>query len=153
MAKVLVDIDKLFESLEKTWPFDVGNYFVLDQLPESYKRLFSFKHVLQHQMKACGRLAEIFENKDHEPNFKMVHRPDREIAEVAAKMVVNALRLAALTNTPPIDFEQMLLEAIKPQKPAGSHTDNEPECSRCGSIMHYAGDSYKCFSCGNTADL
>ena len=83
------------------WPFDSKNYPALGKLdggfdPDEQVARFAINHIVKHQLKAMGKLAEVMEPFDHghRQNFVVRDRLD----EAVVKSFINAVRLASMTG-------------------------------------------------------
>ena len=102
-----MDLDKIMLQLEQGWIFSDLEHPTM-QRPCYADRLFGVRHILLHQVKAIGRIAEIMERGEHLPGAKVV---DWSVAKEATfKMLLNTLRLAVHLEIRESDFAQFFYE-------------------------------------------
>lgn len=101
-----MELQKLMEVVEANWHFDGEKY---PHLPEGLdieaQQNFILKHILLHQQKTLGKLAEICESVDHGAEMDLI-----KLGEVAGKMFVNTLRLAMVSGMPNFRLEVFVQE-------------------------------------------
>lgn len=93
-----MNIGDLTDIIVKDWPFDVTNYPRLARIPTEQHREFAIRHILMHQQKACGKLAEVSEPMEH----GVVALLDETKLRLATRnFLINTLRLAVVVGITP----------------------------------------------------
>jgi len=121
-----MNLDEIFEAVERAWPFDDKTYPYLptavgDGNTARHLSTAQTGHVLLHVMKQAGKLAAIFEPLAHRRRVN-VHQD--EVAQQVAYLIVDAVRLAQLARVNP--------EAIAAKVEEYVRQSTQPElCSVC----------------------
>lgn len=89
-----MDIREAFVLIEERWPFDSATYPELDGKPAAERWVFAVRHVLEHQAKSLGKLAELCEPKEHVSNPEFSASEMGSLQGLSVKFLMNALRLA-----------------------------------------------------------
>jgi len=100
------------ELVKDCWPFDEKNYPDLRALHDHFdRRNFMLQHILLHQQKTLGRLAELFEGLEHYRDQKtvaMVQNRTETFHRAARNFLINALRFNEVMNLKPEEIEEAL---------------------------------------------
>lgn len=89
--EVAMTLGGLMDLVAQHWPFDEQSYPGLVQLAGNTEwRMFALRHILMHQQKAAGRLAEVCEPVDHGAPLD-----EEKLRLVTRNFLINTLRLAS----------------------------------------------------------
>jgi protein-disulfide isomerase len=83
-------LGELMDVVTRHWSFDDHSYPGLAQLSDAQRRAFALRHILMHQQKAAGRLAEVCEPVDHGAPLD-----EGKLRLATRNFFINTLRLAA----------------------------------------------------------
>jgi len=90
-----MDISELMELVKQNWQFDEEHYPGLPS-DSDVKKLFSLKHVLYHQQKAVGKMAEAIEPYDHGKELNV------SLLKLAVRnSFINTVRMACVLGITP----------------------------------------------------
>lgn len=108
-----MDLVALMKTVEDNWPFDEANYPGYDEIPEGERMRFKLRHILDHQIKAAGRLAGVTELLDHGACLN-----EAELAHATRNFLINTLRLAAASELSPTELTSLVQQwAAEKHKP------------------------------------
>jgi len=91
-----MDLCTLTDTVVRHWPFNAEHYPILRHLPAEEHAHFSLGHILDHQIKACGKLAEVVEPLAHGAPID-----DFRLHLATRNFLANTLRLAAVAGITP----------------------------------------------------
>lgn len=103
-------LSEFMELVEKFWRFDEVSYPGYETLPASGKKRYERDHVLKHLAKQCGVLASYAEATDHSNAVNLDH--ERTMSDVAAKLIINALRLAQIEGVRADQIQERILGIV-----------------------------------------
>ncbi len=98
-------LEDILAFVTKNWIFSEEKYPGLKGLNHQDRRVFAVRHILEHEMKSLGQLAETIQDCEHGGNFN-----EQKARDVFAKMLRNTLRLSELLN---MSAEELLAELMR----------------------------------------
>ena len=95
-----MSLDDLMETVLRHWSFDANSYPVMVGLSEKDSKVFALRHILMHQNKAVGRLAEVCEPADHGAPLD-----EEKLRTATRNFLINTLQLASVAGIRAGDLE------------------------------------------------